>query len=92
MSSKSNDKSNQIEKTIIEGLICPICFECPNDPVETECCHKFLCNACMQGMEGKCPYCRKECIYSGSVVAQRILDNLDHECEFCKVVNLRKYF
>ena len=70
--------------SLIDDLKCPICLELCDTPVETNCCHKLLCQSCMEKLENKCVYCRKACVYSNSVLAQRLIDSLPHECEFCK--------
>lgn len=85
MASNIKNVSNNMFTHVQDNLSCPICLECLKEPVETECCHNLFCRSCLQRAKDKCPYCNKECLYAGSLVTQRILDNFDHECEFCKV-------
>ena len=69
---------------IMADLKCPVCLDLCEDPIETGCCHKLLCKSCMEKLENKCVYCRRECNITASVIAKRMINSLPHTCEHCQ--------
>ena len=53
MAAKPNHTFSKIDY-LVDGLKCPICFEFPRDPIETDCCHKILCKICMEEWQHGC--------------------------------------
>jgi hypothetical protein len=77
----SNDK-------FLDGLMCSICLNLCEVPVETNCCHNLLCKQCVIS-QTNCPLCRKKLKYTESILAKRLIDSIPTKCEYCNYETTR---
>lgn len=74
----------QIGLKVFEELKCPVCWNIAQDPVESSCCHHIFCSNCSSQLDRFCAVCRQPTIYTPSVFARRITENVPCKCIHCQ--------
>ena len=73
-------------------VVCPICQNYFDEPVECLNCHNNFCQKCIdelnehyeyQGISGTCPYCKNSIEYQKNAQLQLILDQMEVVCSIC---------
>jgi hypothetical protein len=70
---------------LYESLVCSICLECVENPMECQICNNIFCFKCVMIDEknskfSNCPLCRNESNFKHSAFASRIINSIPVEC------------
>lgn len=79
------------ERQLLESLMCPICIDYADQPVECVMCGNIFCKVCVgfgnnQTIVKRCPMCMKDAHFKESLLARKLLNNIPVKCTNCETV------
>lgn len=69
-----------MNKSLLDSLICPICLDYSENPVNATCCEAIYCKECSKGLSA-CSMCRAKCEFKESLFAKRLINTIEDQCE-----------
>lgn len=76
--------ANLFTPNVSKELMCPICWEIADDPVESSCCHRIFCQKCVLCLkDNNCAVCRQKVNFTPSILARRITADMPCQCWYC---------